>query len=92
MDDKNALARRVIPLEFQHIPPAPDMSLWPFDVPWIMRDLRKKGLTVIHAGDKSPAEVYDATGQKWMHRALRAESHLRDCVSHNEAMLRALTS
>jgi len=76
--------------KFRRTVKAPDMSNWPFDTPWIMSELRVRGLTVVNAASLKPAEIYDSVGATWRYRALRAEAHLRDSIIAAEKCWRSI--
>lgn len=76
--------------QFFHISKEPDWSRWPFSEPWIMTELKRKGLTVANAASLNSAEIYDMTGQPWMDRALMAENNLRIAVQASEWVVGAL--
>lgn len=73
--------------KYLHSPGYPDMSGWPFDVPIIMWWLKRYGFGVVNRGSGELADVFDAMGQRWMHRALSAEAHLRDSVRATELLV-----
>jgi hypothetical protein len=74
-------------LKYLHEPPAPDRSKWPYDTPIIEIELKRRLLTVAHAASLQSFEIFDNVGERWMHRALRAEGHLRDAVKASQDIL-----
>jgi hypothetical protein len=78
----------VCPEKYLHRPGYPNFQQWPFDVPSITDMLKRHQLTVVNGGDRSPAEIYSPTGQRWMDRALAAEANLRYVTSASEKMIK----
>jgi hypothetical protein len=76
--------------KYLHAPPEADRSRWPFDTPILVVELKRRGLTIANAASLASAEIFDATGDRWMNRALRAEAHLRDTVKASEHLLARL--
>ena len=76
--------------KYLHCPDAPDRSRWPFDTPSIEIELKRRCFTIANRSSLKSAEVFDATGQRWMHRALNSEAHLRDSVKAAEGLLKRL--
>lgn len=55
--------------QFWHSPSAPNMSRWPFDVPWIMGKVQRAGLTVVTAGTLEAIERELSDMTEWCRTA-----------------------
>lgn len=74
--------------KYLHTPSAPDRSKWPYDTPIIVTELKRRGYTIANVVSLDSFEVFDATGQRWLHRALSCEAQSRDMVKANEYFLK----